>query len=87
MEEENKYEGFDKELTLEMLRKEVVQFADDRDWNQFHQPRNLLLAMVTKMNLIQWQRLVKLENCLKSFNGKVSVKLDLKIGVKKKKNI
>jgi dCTP diphosphatase len=46
MSEEKKYEGFDKELTLEMLRKEVVQFADDRDWNQFHQPRNLLLAMV-----------------------------------------
>ncbi|KAK3751786.1 hypothetical protein QZH41_013253, partial [Actinostola sp. cb2023] len=23
-----------------------AQFAKERDWNKFHQPRNLLLAMV-----------------------------------------
>lgn len=40
------YNGFDENVSLESLRKEIIKFADERDWNQFHQPRNLLLAMV-----------------------------------------
>jgi len=36
------------EVTLEELRKRMADFARERDWEQFHSPRNLLLAMVRR---------------------------------------
>ena len=33
-------------VTLEHLRKRMAEFAKERDWDQFHSPRNLLLALV-----------------------------------------
>ena len=39
---------FSPNITLEQLRKSMKAFADERDWNQFHTPRNLLLALVGK---------------------------------------
>ena len=33
-------------VTLEELKKEMAEFARERDWDQFHSPRNLLLALV-----------------------------------------
>ncbi|RVW31075.1 dCTP pyrophosphatase 1 [Vitis vinifera] len=32
-------------VTLEVLRKKMADFARERDWEKFHSPRNLLLAM------------------------------------------
>ncbi|CAA6667942.1 unnamed protein product [Spirodela intermedia] len=32
-------------VTLEELRKRLADFAKERDWDKFHSPRNLLLAM------------------------------------------
>lgn len=34
------------QLTLEALRAKLAAFAAERDWDQFHSPRNLLLALV-----------------------------------------
>lgn len=34
------------EVTLETLRRKMSEFARERDWEQFHSPRNLLLALV-----------------------------------------
>lgn len=34
------------EVTLEELKTMMAEFARERDWDQFHSPRNLLLAMV-----------------------------------------
>lgn len=33
-------------VTLEDLRRKMAEFAKERDWDQFHSPRNLLLALV-----------------------------------------
>lgn len=33
-------------VTLEELRKRMAEFSKERDWDQFHSPRNLLLALV-----------------------------------------
>ena len=30
---------------LETLQKEIRQFAKDRDWEKFHAPKNLILAL------------------------------------------
>jgi len=43
---------------LESIRQDVARFAADRDWDQFHSPRNLLLAVVSEMGelaeLVRW---------------------------------
>lgn len=33
-------------VSLEDLRNKMAEFARERDWDQFHSPRNLLLALV-----------------------------------------
>jgi len=44
---------------FEDIRREVAQFADERDWEQFHSPRNLLLALVGEIGevaeIVRWQ--------------------------------
>lgn len=46
-------------LSFETIRRRLAAFANDRDWNQFHTPRNLLLAMVGEVGelseLFQWR--------------------------------
>ena len=34
------------DVTLKKLKNVMADFSKDRDWDQFHSPRNLLLAMV-----------------------------------------
>ncbi|XP_037621058.1 glutamyl-tRNA(Gln) amidotransferase subunit B, mitochondrial [Sebastes umbrosus] len=50
---------FSTEPTVEDIRRMQAEFTDERDWNQFHQPRNLLLAMVGEVGevseLFQWR--------------------------------
>lgn len=33
-------------VTLDDLKNKMADFARERDWDQFHSPRNLLLALV-----------------------------------------
>ncbi|KAG7458787.1 hypothetical protein MATL_G00224370 [Megalops atlanticus] len=44
---------------MEDIRRLQAEFTDERDWNQFHQPRNLLLALVGEVGevseLFQWR--------------------------------
>ncbi|XP_042903409.1 dCTP pyrophosphatase 1 isoform X2 [Parasteatoda tepidariorum] len=46
-----------------MVRILQAQFAEDRNWNQYHTPRNLLLALVGEVGelseLFQWKGEVK----------------------------
>ncbi|KAG1686946.1 dCTP pyrophosphatase 1 [Nymphon striatum] len=45
--------------TLEDIRMVQQKFADDRHWNEYHKPRNLLLAMVGEVGelseIFQWK--------------------------------
>ena len=47
------------ERCLEDIRREVAAFATERDWEQFHSPRNLLLALVGEVGeaaeILRWQ--------------------------------
>jgi len=38
--------GVEARVSLEDLKKKMADFAKERDWDQFHSPRNLLLALV-----------------------------------------
>ncbi len=44
--------------SLESIRQDVARFAADRDWDQFHSVRNLLLAVVSEIGevaeLVRW---------------------------------
>jgi dCTP diphosphatase len=45
-------------VSLESLRAEIAKFATERDWDQFHSIRNLVLAMVGEVGevaeIVQW---------------------------------
>lgn len=50
---------FSPQPSIEDIRRMQAEFTDERDWNKFHQPRNLLLAMVGEVGevaeLFQWR--------------------------------
>ncbi|KAF1776501.1 EAR protein [Phytophthora cactorum] len=54
---------FEETMTLESLRKRIADFADEREWNEFHTPRNLLLALNGEVGelceIFQWKGEVK----------------------------
>lgn len=35
----------DKTTTVDQLRAEMKQFVDERDWNQFHNPKNISMSI------------------------------------------
>ncbi len=43
---------------LEDIRREVAAFADERDWQRYHSPRNLLLALISEVGeaaeVVRW---------------------------------
>jgi NTP pyrophosphatase (non-canonical NTP hydrolase) len=45
---------------LDELTQEIVRFRDERDWKQFHSPKNLAVSMAIEsaelMELFQWTR-------------------------------
>ncbi|KAJ8530797.1 hypothetical protein K7X08_023678 [Anisodus acutangulus] len=55
---ENEGEG-SKGVNLEELKNKMADFAEERDWDQFHTPRNLLLALVGEVGelseIFQWK--------------------------------
>jgi dCTP diphosphatase len=57
-------------LDLELLRQQVAAFAQDRDWDQFHSVRNLILALVGEVGelseIVQWVSDDKIDELLKS---------------------
>ncbi|XP_028957594.1 uncharacterized protein [Malus domestica] len=47
-------------VTLQELKKKMAEFSRERDWEHFHSPRNLLLALVGAVGelseIFQWKR-------------------------------
>ncbi|KAI3794892.1 hypothetical protein L1987_37533 [Smallanthus sonchifolius] len=47
------------DVSLSELKKKMAEFAKERDWDQFHTPRNLLLALVGEVGelseIFQWK--------------------------------
>ncbi|KAJ6334144.1 hypothetical protein OIU78_011116 [Salix suchowensis] len=56
---ERKMAGVEVGVTLKDLKKKMADFAKERDWDQFHSPRNLLLALVGEVGelseIFQWR--------------------------------
>ncbi|XP_011011109.1 PREDICTED: dCTP pyrophosphatase 1-like [Populus euphratica] len=51
--------GVEERVSLQDLKKKMADFAKERDWDQFHSPRNLLLALVGEVGelseIFQWK--------------------------------
>ncbi|KAK4270147.1 hypothetical protein QN277_023226 [Acacia crassicarpa] len=52
-------EGGSESVTLDLLKRKMAEFAKERDWERFHSPRNLLLALVGEVGelseIFQWK--------------------------------
>uniref|UniRef100_T1IXX7 dCTP pyrophosphatase 1 n=1 Tax=Strigamia maritima TaxID=126957 RepID=T1IXX7_STRMM len=50
---------FSNETSFESLRQKLEQFSEERNWNSYHTPRNLLLALVGEVGelseIFQWK--------------------------------
>lgn len=50
---------FSSDLSLETIRKLFEEFSEERDWAQFHAPRNMLLNLVSEVGelseIFQWK--------------------------------
>jgi dCTP diphosphatase len=57
-------------VDFDQLRQQVAAFAQDRDWDQFHSVRNLILALVGEVGeiaeIVQWVSDDKINELLKS---------------------
>ncbi|KAK6141880.1 hypothetical protein DH2020_024377 [Rehmannia glutinosa] len=51
--------GQENSVTLDLLKRKMDDFAKERDWEKFHSPRNLLLALVGEVGelseIFQWK--------------------------------
>ena len=52
--------SFENTLTFENVRVLLNKFAKDRDWEQFHTPKNLVLAATSEIGelseIFQWKK-------------------------------
>ena len=59
----------DKETNLDELKSLIEAFVDERDWKQFHNPKNLSMAISIEaaelMELFQWLTLDESKEALK----------------------
>ena len=60
----------DNKMTISDLKKIVESFVDERDWKQFHSPKNLAMALSVEaselMELFQWLDLEQSKEVMKS---------------------
>ena len=63
------------------VQEEVRQFVSDRDWQQFHTPRNLVLALVGEVGelaeIIQWKTDQQVIELLETPEGRATVEAEL----------
>jgi NTP pyrophosphatase (non-canonical NTP hydrolase) len=49
---------------MNKFQKEIKKFTEDRDWNQFHNPKDLLLGIVEEIgeirNIVKWEQDIKI---------------------------
>ncbi len=58
----------DADTTIRQLREDIARFVDERDWRQFHDPKNLAMSVAIEaaelMEHFQWVRSEQLDDVL-----------------------
>ena len=53
-------------MNYEKIKKEIKDFVDERDWEQFHTPKNLSMALSVEaselLEIFQWQKAEEYKN-------------------------
>lgn len=64
---------------IKELQKKVIRFRDERDWKQFHNPKDVSLSLVLEaselMEHFQWKRPEEIECYLEGHKGAVADEL------------
>lgn len=65
--------------TLHELTEMVLKFRDERDWAQFHTPKELAVSLVVEaaelLEIMQWKQGEELEAALKKKHGEIADEL------------
>jgi NTP pyrophosphatase (non-canonical NTP hydrolase) len=64
---------------LDALRSQLAQFADERDWDQFHNPKNLAMALIAEAGELvehfQWLSAQQAENLALQTKSEVEMEI------------
>ena len=64
---------------LDALRSKLAQFADERDWDQFHNPKNLAMALIAEAGELvehfQWLSPQQAENLSAESKSEVALEI------------
>ncbi len=64
---------------LDALRSQLAQFADERDWDQFHNPKNLAMALIAEAGELvehfQWLSPQQAENLAPETKSEVEMEI------------
>jgi dCTP diphosphatase len=64
---------------LDALRTQLAQFADERDWDQFHNPKNLAMALIAEAGELvehfQWLSPQQAENLPAETKAEVALEI------------
>ncbi len=64
---------------LDALRTQLAQFADERDWDQFHNPKNLAMALIAEAGELvehfQWLSPQQAENLSAETKAEVALEI------------
>ena len=67
----------DKDITVEELKVKVKKFCEDRDWDQFHNPKELAIGISTEANeLLQIFRFKSEEDMKSLINSKKKTEIE-----------
>ncbi len=73
----------DKEAKIHELKEKVKKFCEERDWDQFHNIKDLALALSIEtselLELFRWKNPQEVEEVLKNKKGDIEDELALKI--------
>ena len=68
--EKNEFKGMDSVATVQELKELVRQFRDERDWEQFHNPKDLCIALAIEaaelLELCRFKETAELEEQIKT---------------------
>ncbi|MBA7627535.1 hypothetical protein ES703_34998 [subsurface metagenome] len=71
----------DNKTTIEQLKKELVSFRDERNWQKFHDPKNLSIALSIEsaelQELFLWKSSEQIKSLLSSEKGTRRVREEL----------
>lgn len=61
---------FPRRILMKLLKEKMAAFVQDRDWDQYHNPKNLLLSLVSEVGeLAEIFRWYTPEECLEVMNN------------------